>query len=192
MREEAMKLEKVKKSCNITAKVSGILEVILIVCAILCAISAVSCFAFKNQINEGIITVSANSSQEDFVKSLQSLDDAKLGGFLSFTFHTEKMIENGEYGQVIGIFCVVGAFTCAMVAIVFGLLSRVFKTIKASDTPFDEAVLKKIKKMFIVISVDILLLSGLGEAALAGLICWSIYNILDYGFTLQKQYDETL
>ena len=36
-------------------------------------------------------------------------------------------------------------------------------------------------------TAKILLMTGLGEALLVALICWSIYNIFDYGYTLQKQ-----
>ena len=188
MREEELKLEKVKKSCNITAKVSQVLEVIMIVGAILCVVGAACCFGFRNEINS-TITSSVDMS-ENFMTSFENASD--IGGLITFSFNPESMMSAGEYGQVAAIYCIFGGVICAMVAAVFDVIRRIFKIIKTSETPFTEAVLKKIRVLFIIISVEILLMVGLGDAAIVALICWSIYNILDYGFTLQKQVDETL
>ena len=188
MREEELKLEKVKKSCNITAKVSQVLEVILIVGAILCVVGAACCFGFKDEINSTIS--SSVDMSENFMTSFENSSD--IGGLITFSFNPERMMSAGEYGQVAAIYCIFGGVICAMVAAVFDVIRRIFKIIKTSETPFTEAVLKKIRVLFIIISVEILLMVGLGDAAIVALICWSIYNILDYGFTLQKQVDETL
>lgn len=190
MREEEMKLEKVKKSCNVTTKVSQVLETILIVGAILCFVGAACCFGFKDDINAGIAESIVMS--EDFANSLDFSNQTEFGGLIRFGFDASDMLAEGNYGMVSAIYCLLGGVVCGMVAAVFDIIRRIFKTIKASETPFDEAVLKKIKVLFIVISVEILLMVGLGVAAIVALICWSIYNILDYGFTLQKQIDETL
>lgn len=192
MREEELKLEKIKKSCNITAKVAFALEIILIVATVLCVVGGSICFAFSSQIDQGFAVAMSQADKEEMVGSFASVDETSFGGLLQFTFNTDNLIENGEYGKVSGTYCFVGAAICAMVAVAFDMLRRIFKTIKTSETPFEEEVLKKLKVMFIVITVEILLMSGVGEALILGLICWSVYNIMDYGFTLQKEIDETL
>ena len=192
MREEELKLEKIKKSCNITAKVAFALEIILIVATVLCVVGGSMCFAFSSQIDQEIAVAMSQADKEEMVGSFASVDETSFGGLLQFTFNTDNLIENGEYGKVLGTYCFVGAAICAMVAVAFDMLRRIFKTIKTSETPFEEEVLKKLKVMFIVITVEILLMSGVGEALILGLICWSVYNIMDYGFTLQKEIDETL
>lgn len=190
MREEAMKLEKVKKSSKITATVAKVLEVMLIVGTLVCIAGAIICFCMNDQINEGYEQII--STDQDAMELTKAMDQIEVGGVLSFSVTTEKLIAEGQYGQAAGIMCLAGALVCAMVAAVFAIIKRIFQTINVSETPFDEKVLVKIKRLFIIISIELLLMVGVLEAALTALVCWSIYNILDYGFTLQKQYDETL
>lgn len=190
MREEALKLEKVKKSCKTTAKVAQVLEIIVIVAFALCIVGAVICFCTRNEIDNGMTQRMAQTGDGMGYASFDT--DTQIGGLLSFTVDSEKLVEAGEYGLLSAVYCLMGAIVCAVAAVIFDLIRRIFKLIMASETPFDEGVLKKIKVLFIIICVAILFTSGLGEAVLAALILRSIYNILDYGFTLQKQVDETI
>lgn len=195
MREEAIKLENVKKSCKITAKVSQVLEIIMIVCTTLLLVFAVFCFATREEIDNGMIEMqqSNEASANDLNATFADFGkEFKVGGGVFVAFDTTKMIEDGEYGKVSGIYCLMGAVLCLMFTAVFDILRRIFKEINISETPFEENVLKKIKRLFIIICIEIFIMVGLGAAALTALVCWSIYNILDYGYTLQKQYDETL
>lgn len=194
MREEELKLERVKKSCKITKRVAKVIEGIVIACAAICAVCAIVCFCLRGRIDS---EVAAQMSQfpaeaQEIENELLHADEIEIGGLLSLSVNTAKLVRNGEYGLLCVTYCLIGAIACALISVVFDLLRRIFKTIEVSETPFDEAVIKKIRVLFIVITGAILLLSGIGEAALTGLICWSIYNILDYGFTLQKEFDETL
>ena len=61
-----------------------------------------------------------------------------------------------------------------------------------SDTPFDESIMKKIKTVFGLITIVVFFSVGLGAAVLVGVGFWSMYCILDYGYVLQKEADETL
>ena len=193
MREEALKLEKVKKSCKTTAKVAQVLEIIVIVAFALCIVGAVICFCTRNEIDNSMIQIMTQTGDATLENGYASFDtDTQIGGLLSFSFNSEKLIEAGEYGLLSAVYCLMGAILCAVAAAIFDLIRRIFKLIMASETPFDEGVLKKIKVLFIIICVAILVTSGLGEAVLAALILRSIYTILDYGFTLQKQVDETI
>jgi len=192
MREEALKLEKVKKSCKITAIVSQILEIILIVSAVVCIIGAIMCICLNKDINQSIIEVSTQEDMEEFNNIVASLDSVSTNGFLKVSFHMDRMLEEEQYGMVFGVICIFGAIICTMAAVLFDVIRRIFKMIRTSETPFTPEVLKGFKVMTIIICVELLLMSGAGAAILGGLIFWSIYNILDYGFTIQQQVDETL
>lgn len=192
MSEEALKLEKVKKSCKITATVSHVLETILIVGAVLCMLGGIICLFNNKGINQSIAQMSTQQEMTEFINNTNVFDDASIGGVLKFTVHMDQLIQDGEYGIIYAIFCFFGVVICGMTALVFDMIRRIFKVIRTSETPFSEKVLKGIKVMFIVICVELLLMSGLGSAVLAALIFRSIYNILDYGFTIQQQIDEML
>lgn len=192
MREEALKLEKVKKSCRITARVAMIMEIIMLVSMVLCISSAIVCYSVRQQINSELMNAENETQELQFENIKNMMNELGVGGALKFTVNTKQMIEDNEYAEAASAVCVMGGIVLAMIALIFDILRRVFKLINKSETPFEETVIKKIKILFIVISVEILVMVGLGVAAVVALICWSIYNIMDYGFTLQKQIDETL
>lgn len=192
MREETLKLAKVKKSCKATETVSKVLEIILIVATCICVAGAIICFCLNKDINESVAQMSTQAEMQEFLNITKSLDDASIGGSLKFTVHMDQLIAEGQYGLVTGILCLFGAVICGMTALVFGMIRRTFKIILTSETPFCQEVLKGIKLMSIILCIELLLMSGIGTAVLAALIFWSIYNILDYGFTIQQQIDETL
>ncbi|MBO4214562.1 MAG: hypothetical protein J5876_06245 [Lachnospiraceae bacterium] len=81
---------------------------------------------------------------------------------------------------------------CCVVAVIFWLVEGIFKQIKESDSPFTDAILKKLRIVFIVISILALLTNGLWAGAITALLCWAIYCIIDYGYALQLEVDETL
>ena len=192
MREEELKLEKIKKSCNITYKLSLALEIIMIVAAIACVVGGIICFSMREQLNTEILNTISQTDSNEIENAFSTLDQVSLGGILKFNANTEQMIDAGEYSEMLIVLIASGALICGVAAGIFGILASIFKTIKISETPFNDKVLKKLRRIFIAIVVILLLTSGLGEAVFAGLIGWSVYCILDYGFTLQKQFDETL
>ena len=70
--------------------------------------------------------------------------------------------------------------------------NRVFKIIEEEETPFSDKVLKNLLVSLLIIDVIVAMSAGIGFGALAGLITWALYTIMDYGRTLQIQSDETL
>ncbi len=192
MREETLKLEKVKKSCKITARVAMVLEILMLSFMTVCIIGAIVCYSQRQQINSEIMNTESGMQEAESNNMKLMMNELGVGGVLKFTVNPDKMIENNEYAELASVACIMGGIVLAMVALIFDILRRLFKLINKSETPFEETVIKKIKVLFIVISVEILVMVGLGVAAVVALICWSIYNIMDYGFTLQKQIDETL
>lgn len=192
MKEAELKLEKIKKSCNITAKVAFVLEIFLIVATVLCIVGSIICFSVKDEINNSFSSSMQQEELNEMKEAFGAVDNISFGGAIVYGVNTETFIEKEDFGSLFGIYCIFGAVVCVMVTAIFDMLRRIFKTIKTSETPFDEVVIAKVKRLFIIICVELLLMSGVGMALLIGLICWSVYNILDYGFTIQKQYDETL
>ena len=187
MSEEALKLEKIKNSCNVTAKVALVLEILLSVIAFISLVCVFVCARFQDDIDQTMGEQVAIDMQEDMVQSFQS-----IGGLFRIVINSGEMIENGHFGMLLALYCLSATILLVMVVIVIDLIRKIFKTIKISETPFSEEVLKKLRRMFIVIAIVLLLMSGVGMALMVGLIGWCIYTILDYGFTLQKQVDEML
>lgn len=192
MREETLKLEKVKKSCKITGTVSLILELLLIVAIVACIASAIICFSLHTEIDQAFILYTSQEEAAEFNSIVESFDGLSTSGFLKFTVHMDQLVQDGQYGKICGILCLFGTVICAMTAFLFDVIRRMFKKIHTSETPFTPEILKGFKIMSIIICVELLLMSGIGSALLGGLIFWSIYNIFDYGFVIQQQVDETL
>ena len=92
MREEAIKLENVKKSCSTAKKILGVFKILMIVSAILCFVGAAICYGYRKQINE---SVEKNNAAENF-----RVDEFKFqSGIISYSVNSEELIENGQYGE---------------------------------------------------------------------------------------------
>ena len=58
---ESIKLEKVKKSCNTTAKIAKICKIIMIVLAAISMMGSIVCFVYQNQIDEGMEQITSGN-----------------------------------------------------------------------------------------------------------------------------------
>ena len=193
MRVEELKLEKVKKSSKTAEKVSFTLEIILIVATVLCMAASIFSYVNRADIDKEMQARIENKGEEvteafDKIKNL----DYEVGGVVVLSFDPSDNIENGEYGEYAAKGCALAALVCIMVSIIFAFVRRIFKTINAAETPFEESVIKKIKGLFITVCIVLLIAVGIFAAGAAALLCWGIYTILDYGYVIQKQVDETL
>ena len=181
-----LKLENVKKSCKIAKNVMKACMILLSVCSVVALVSAIIVMLNKDFINQNIDVLKANGF-DIHVGELQ------VGGMLQLsTEDISQKLEAGQLAEVCTIMCAVATAGTVILAVIFGLFTSVFKTIEISESPFAEAVIKKLKKTFIAIAVAIAIFVGLGEALLAALLLWCVYTILDYGFVLQTEVDETL
>jgi len=187
MREQELKLAKVKKSCNTARKVAKAFMIFFIVCAVLCLASAGIMYGFKNEINNELKTAVENGDENIKI----DIEDFETGVF-SFEVDQQKMIDNGSYAETFAIYVILAAVVCVSMAIIFGLIQRIFILIDEDGSPFGEKVLKKIKTIFIAIAIICGLEIGLGLGLFLGLFFWCLYCIMDYGATLQKEIDETL
>lgn len=187
MREQELKLEKVKKSCNTARKVAKGFMIFFIVCAVLCIAGAGIMFGFRDDVNKEIKAAIERGDESINI----NIEDFESGVF-SFKVDQDKMIENGTYAETMALYVLTASIVCISVAIILGLVQRIFTVMREEGSPFGENVLKRIKAIFIAISIMVGLEIGLGVGLLAGLFFWCLYCILDYGAVLQREVDETL
>ena len=189
MREQEQKLANVKKS-----KIFGI---IMIVVAVIMIVGGIVLLATKNQINSNLVfdsvagQINIVGDASDFI----SLDDVTIDietGFFSFDYDGMGLIREGKFGELFALYCFTGALVCGVMAGIFITIQKTFEFIKNSETPFDEKILKRLKAVFVAMTIVFALLSGIGTAIISGVIFWSIYCIIDYGYVLQTEVDETL
>lgn len=187
MREQELKLEKVRKSCNTAKKVAKAFKIIMIVATVMCFVAAVGMLVFNGQINEEI--AKANLVNPDSV----TIDDMDFQtGIFHYDMDPQEIRESGEYAQAFAIMCIAGGIAVGVFAVIFYLIQKIFVTIEEEESPFTEKVLITVKKLFIGIAVIMGLEVGIGLGLFLGLFFWCLYCILDYGFALQKEIDETL
>jgi hypothetical protein len=87
--------------------------------------------------------------------------------------------------------CLGGILGLALTIAVFHYISKVFKKIVESDTPFTYEIMKNLKVMFILITV-ICVMNSLVLGLVVGFILMCLYYIFRYGCELQTESDETL
>lgn len=187
MRDEMIKLGKVKKSCRI----SGILSKILACIVTVGFVGAVAGMIILGVIGHDKINSEISKSIESG-DSTFNVDDVKIDGMFQVSVKLNEMVEQGQYAEVITIVCAFVAIVTAAVSIIFWMLVGIFKEIGKSNTPFTVSVLKRVKAIFIMAVVIAVFSSGLGMGVIAGCIGWSLYSIFDYGFVIQQEIDETL
>lgn len=198
MKEQELKLANVKKSCDTVRKVSKFLGIMLIVIAILVAVAAIAIMCVRNEINSNLLFDQVTNQLKivgDESGNFASLEDVNIDiqtGVLSFDFDGMEFITKGKFAELFALYCLTGSIICAIVAGVFITIQKTFEFIKNSETPFDKKVLDRLKVVFVALTIVAALLSGLGTALLLGVIFWSIYCIIDYGYVLQTEIDETL
>ena len=113
-------------------------------------------------------------------------------GIIGTTSLMKHLIGKELFAEALGVGFISLGVTIAIIAGIFIIIMKVFKLIQNSDTPFGVDIMKRLKSVFIIITVYTFFSTGLGSAALAGVVFWSVYCILDYGYVLQKESDETL
>lgn len=186
MNEQEARLTKVKKSCKIAHTIANVVKYIVIAAVCICLVAAVICFIFRSSIDAALAESIRNGS------ATITFDDAEINGILQFRMEMDALIESGQYGLGIALYCIFGAIVTGCTAVVFHLISRIFAGIEKSESPFSEQVIHSLKTSFIVLVILTGLFHGFDSALFLGLFLWCIYNILEYGAVLQEEVDETL
>ena len=180
---ENIKLEKIKRSAGVTAKVLKAVRIILMVGMILAFVGGISTMAFR--IGDDGKTV------EVFGKSITVHGMVSFGDLSIHRFDILEGLNIEDPFTLAGLNCFVAAAICAMAMVAVILLERTFKSIETSDTPFRAEILNRIRLAGILVTL-ITLSASIGVAAIVGLTFWCLYCIFDYGTELQQGADETL
>lgn len=202
MREQEAKLANVKKSCEVARKVTKVFSILMIIATVMCLIGGITVFAARNYINDnvviddyksdGIIRFRIADGTTDEFSGYITMDDISSAGLIGVNFNLDRAISEGKIAQILMGECFGGFLICLIATAIFIMIQKTFVLIKDSETPFDPAVLKRLKLVFVIITIAALLFSGVGTAVMSGIVFWCVYCILDYGFILQQEVDETL
>lgn len=187
MRDEMVKLEKVKKSCKISKIISNIIACFVTIGCVCAVVATIILGVVGHEKINSEIAKSIESGNASF-----EVDDIKIDGMLELNVKLNEMVAKGEYAEAITIICIFMAVVMAAVAAVFWMMVSIFKMIAESNTPFTIDILKRLKAVFIIVAVIAVIVSGLGTGVIVGCIGWSLYTIFDYGFVIQQEIDETL
>ncbi len=187
MNKQEMKLAKVRKSCHTAKTVTNVFFILVMVAAILCVAAGGIVFAKRETVNKAI--TDREMEEEIDIEMSHSVGS----GLLQFDFDDSGLLEEGQYAKVIVIYCAIAAVFCAFAAAIFRAIWKIFVIIEESESPFHPEVLKKLKRIFIVLTIGAGLVTGIGTGlVLMGLVFWCIYCIMDYGMALQEEVDEIL
>lgn len=182
MSVQDIKLAQVRKSCKAAKIVSRIMMIIGIAGTILCLIGIGALLIFGSKLDQAV-----QAGQGFF-----SVTNPEIHGLLILKIDLEKLVLAGEYAAACRIACTFGAIITFGTAIIFAIITRIFVMIEQNETPFVDAVMKAIKTAFIVITIVLTILEGVGPGVMIGVCLWSIYTILDYGCCLQTEVDDTI
>jgi len=196
MNEENVKLEKIKKSCRFGKKVATILCIIAIVGCVCSMVAGIALLVnserfepeFVKYVDEGKIDTSNGIGKVSGI----SIQGINVNDWKSDIPALQKALTERPYTTVYGIYCIIVSLSVAVCSVMIKLLSSVFELIEKEDTPFTDAVIKRVTVVMIVISGFLLLTAGAAFGILGGLVTWVVHTVMDYGKTLQIQSDETL
>ena len=196
MNEENVKLAKIKKSCRVGKKITSILCVIAIigcVCAMVAGIALLSnSERFEPEFAKLVDEEKLSTSNGIGKASMFHIDSIDVNNWESDIPALQNALETRPYTTVYGIYCIIISLSIAVASLMMKLLSSVFGLIETENTPFTDAVIKRVTIVMIVISGFLLMTSGAVLGILCGVATWVIYTVMDYGKTLQIQSDETL
>ena len=196
MNEENIKLAKIKKSCKFGKKVATILCIIAIVGCVCSMVAGIALLVnserfepeFVKYVDEGKIDTSNGIGKVSGI----SIQGINVNDWKSDIPALQKALTERPYTTVYGIYCIIVSLSVAVCSVMIKLLSSVFELIEKEDTPFTDAVIKRVTVVMIVISGFLLLTAGAAFGILGGLVTWVVRTVMDYGKTLQIQSDETL
>lgn len=188
MENQEMKLQKIKKSCKVSATILKVFSIIVLVLAVAFFTGATLMLANAQKVNNYLVSDESGDVGESLIETfgdveMESSIDA-LQEFMDDCKYPIVMI-CASYLYILGIALVV-------VLIALSILRKVFVVIYESGTPFSVEVLKKLKKVFIFITIFMFLTTGGIMAIITAMILFCIYNIFSYGVSLQELSDETL
>jgi hypothetical protein len=197
MNEENIKIAKIKKSCHAGKIAATVLSIIAIVGCVMSIVGAGFVFSmgreFDDQVNTGIEQGILTTDDMDVAASrLVNINVGKADSIHSDIPALQNYIDEAPYAFKYGTVMAMAAVVCAVAAVLMKLTGSVFGLIETEETPFTDKVIKRVTLVLGIMSFLLLATSGAALGIIGGLVTWVVYNVLDYGKTLQIQADETL
>lgn len=181
MSEQNKKLESIKKSSNVAMILAKIAKIICIVGAAVCIVSGIGLIAFHDTVN-GELQRAVAEGKLDLNELILEFN---VGGL------TMSYEDSGRISETMGMFLLLTSIFLIIFAVLLHFVSRVFKEIKESDSPFRKSILKDMIVVFVLITL-LVLQNSILTGVMVGFSLWCIYSVFDYGCELQQQSDETL
>ena len=148
---------------------------------------------FDDQVNAGIEQGILTTDDMDVAASrLVNINVGKADSIHSDIPALQNYIDEAPYAFKYGTVMAMAAVVCAVAAVLMKLTGSVFGLIETEETPFTDKVIKRVTLVLGIMSFLLLATSGAALGIIGGLVTWVVYNVLDYGKTLQIQADETL
>lgn len=204
MNQENIKLNRIKKSSHVAGIVTRIVFILCVVASMILIVTSIVMIADRTNMNAQIKAGIEGANDVDVTKkvgpvnvhllrfSKDSFDITKYQKIESSIPALEKALSDTPYSLTLGFTLLTAGLNVVLLAIAMFQLYSVFDIIGREDSPFTQRVLKKLLFALIVIDIVIAFTAGLGTAAIAGLVTWALYTIMDYGRLLQTRSDETL
>lgn len=180
--------EKIKQVGNTVLKVAKVAKILTIIGIISCAVAG-SLFS--------VILISDRLPQiwEDHPGITEKITIHEEHAFGLIRIKTEvtdyDMEDLNDYMLDIAIECFIFVIMGILLVIVLDEVTKTFRMMAESDSPFNEQLLKRLKPIFILITV-ICAFEGIILALVVGAVLKCLYEIFKYGCELQMEADETL
>ena len=181
MSEQNKKLESIKKSSNVAMILARIAKVFCIMGAVICIVTGIGLIASRDYVNEELhrAEVEGKFDPDDLL-----LEFNQSGFYISYN-------NSDRISETLGITLIVEGIILIIFTVLLHFVSRVFKEIKESDSPFRKSILKDMRVVFILITL-LVLQSGILTGVMVGFALWCIYSVFGYGCELQQLSDEML
>lgn len=181
MSEQNKKLESIKKSSNVAMILARIAKIFCIVGSVICIVAGIYLIAFHDSVNEELhrAEVEGKFDPDDLL-----LEFNQSGFYISYN-------NSDRISETVGITLIVEGIILIIFTVLLHFVSRVFKEINESDSPFRKSVLKDMRVVFVLITL-LVLESGVLTGVMVGFALWCVYSVFGYGCELQQLSDETL
>lgn len=181
MSEKNKKLESIKKSSNAAMILANIVKIFCVMGAVICIVTGIWLIASHDYVNEELHRAEAEGK---FDPDELLLEFNQSGLFVAYN-------DSARISETIGIYLIVEGAILIIFAVLLHFVSRVFKEIKNSDSPFRKSILKDMRVLFILLTF-LVLQSSVLTGVMTGFALWCVYSVFGYGCELQQMSDETL
>lgn len=189
---EDLKLEKIRKSCKTGKIITTILLIAAIVGFMVALILGISILNMGPQFDKAVKDSGGSLEAGAYSYSLVNVDVSDFSGVSSDNPAIQARIDESPMSVAFGVYLLVIALLVGLIALVLGAVLATFKKVEKAETPFCKPVKKQVVITLIIAAVAIGATIGVGFGLVVGIVTWLVSAIMDYGISLQQQYDETL